>query len=91
VVSRFGAARRVGEIVYPPYKPQRLGKVIGIVGPTSDDPYAQRLRIRWADGRVQEQRGADVLRLDDLIDDHRAKLQRHEAKRAQAKLSIPDE
>lgn len=87
--GRYRAPRLVGDIVYRPYLARQVGKVIEetrLNGPVSSRD--QKIVVRWADGRVTRCNGTDVLRLDDLIEEHISKAEEHSLRRDQAQREI---
>jgi hypothetical protein len=89
-VGRYERLRLVGDVVYPPYQPQRVGRVVeAVMLNDSRSPYDQRLRVRWHDSRVTRCNGSDVLRLADLVEDHMAKAEGHRERMLWAEREIP--
>ena len=89
MAARFEVARRIGDVVYEPYSPQKLGRVIEVKG-SDKDPYQQEVLVHWKSGDIEWRKGTRVLRLEDLIEDHERKLDGHKT-RLVGMLGFPPE
>lgn len=84
----------VGDVVYQPYTPQRVGKIVEDLGPRdhtlpfrhTNDPITfhdvPMVRVRWLKkGRPEtDEPRRDLRRVSDLIEEHRAKIRGHECR-----------
>lgn len=73
--------RKVGDVVYPPYRPQKLGLVHKVSSDTN--PWERTIVVLWKDGTSTEESAYAVKRYDDLIEDHARKLKNHQIKKAE--------
>lgn len=92
-MARFDKPRLLGDVVYEKYSPLALGRVIEVIVP-GENPYQQTIRVRWKDtkssiGPTEVVAAHEVLRLDDLIEDHQKKLNGHIARRDAVIADIP--
>lgn len=89
MADRLGLPRQVGDIVYRPYSPLALGRVVAVKKRSVSDefmknsPYEQKLEVHWKDGSRTWYDGEDVLRLLDLIANHEKKLEGHRKRMAE--------
>lgn len=68
-----------GSNVYRPYRPQQAGVIVTDLDKGTTEVHNRRVRVRWLKGTEEQVRLGDLNDFDLLIEDHRKKLQTHEA------------
>jgi len=83
---------KVGDYVYKPFKPQKIGKVLEIIKKedfnSNPKQYGNLVKVHWSDGKIKEETDMYLNNFGRLIADHEKKLATHKATLEKAKMII---